>query len=583
MLPSNVVSFMKKMVTTEGQTVEENTLSKLRQTLSTSLMTAQDRVTNKLSSAKPHEAVTPEPVKPPEEPPPPKPQKPEGKPVSRHGACRVCLKSFKQDEFSKTCGECQQKVCEDCASYSKPDEDQDEAWRCSICRRRAASRSQAMAHGQDSTDSLLDAPVLEALQRRHSDVKLGGGSLAPSSTGLAPPRSPELRRHSDVSPASLKELEKAVLKVASEREWRSKGRGGSPQGSRATSPSVERRSFVPNQQPTTKIDEPVVVAVAEPDGDDVWRRTQASRRRKSCRVQKQHSYDEETKPTAQQPPEPALGLPAALPRRASAYDVYAPLPVAVPPARRGSFRVAPPPEPQEDINGSPLSPENIGPSLCVEDDRRTRRRGSQLPDISALRSPRASIAAPGGPSVVRLVESEAVRRQTSVTDGEAIKIVIHDVDCDTSFGPRTTSKRRVTLRRDPGDKAHRTRGFGMRVVGGKVGIDGRLFAYIVWTVPGGPAEKGGLQQGDKVLEWGGVSLVEKTFEEVCSIMDRTGDNVDLLVEHGNDLRMCDLLDEPQPTTARKNSGEGLSIGLEADADSKSPASPTRRKLPKTPV
>lgn len=42
------------------------------------------------------------------------------------------------------------------------------------------------------------------------------------------------------------------------------------------------------------------------------------------------------------------------------------------------------------------------------------------------------------------------------------------------------------------------RGFGMRVVGGKTGSDGRLFAYIVWTVPGGPAEKGGLQQGDKV-------------------------------------------------------------------------------------
>lgn len=38
----------------------------------------------------------------------------------------------------------------------------------------------------------------------------------------------------------------------------------------------------------------------------------------------------------------------------------------------------------------------------------------------------------------------------------------------------------------------------MRVVGGKTGADGRLFAYIVWTVPGGPAEKSGLQQGDKV-------------------------------------------------------------------------------------
>lgn len=44
------------------------------------------------------------------------------------------------------------------------------------------------------------------------------------------------------------------------------------------------------------------------------------------------------------------------------------------------------------------------------------------------------------------------------------------------------------------------RGFGMRVVGGKTGADGRLFAYIVWTVPGGPAEKNGLQQGDKVTK-----------------------------------------------------------------------------------
>lgn len=42
------------------------------------------------------------------------------------------------------------------------------------------------------------------------------------------------------------------------------------------------------------------------------------------------------------------------------------------------------------------------------------------------------------------------------------------------------------------------RGFGMRVVGGKPRSDGRSFAYIVWTVPGGPAEKGGLKQGDKV-------------------------------------------------------------------------------------
>ncbi|XP_049809212.1 regulating synaptic membrane exocytosis protein 2-like [Schistocerca nitens] len=123
------------------------------------------------------------------------------------------------------------------------------------------------------------------------------------------------------------------------------------------------------------------------------------------------------------------------------------------------------------------------------------------------------------------------------------------------------------------------RGFGMRVVGGKTGADGRLFAYIVWTVPGGPAEKGGLQQGDKVLEWDGVSLVDRSFEEVCAIMDRSGESAELLVEHATDFRMCDLLDEP---IARKPVSESLGSQLEGDQD-KTPTSPTRRKLPKTPA
>lgn len=57
--------------------------------------------------------------------------KPEpGKAPSRAGACRVCLKSFKPDEFSKICFECQQKVCEDCASYSKLEDNED-----AVCHR----------------------------------------------------------------------------------------------------------------------------------------------------------------------------------------------------------------------------------------------------------------------------------------------------------------------------------------------------------------------------------------------------------------------------------------------------------------
>lgn len=44
---------------------------------------------------------------------------------NRATACRVCLKGFKPDDFQKICFECQQKVCEDCASYSKLEEHED--------------------------------------------------------------------------------------------------------------------------------------------------------------------------------------------------------------------------------------------------------------------------------------------------------------------------------------------------------------------------------------------------------------------------------------------------------------------------
>lgn len=112
---------------------------------------------------------------------------------------------------------------------------------------------------QDSTDSNLDVPVLEALQRRHSDVKLNAVN---SQIGLAPPRSPELRRHSDVSPASLKELEKLKggTKTASEGEWEIKG-------------------TIPGH-----------IEIEPP--------TRVGSRRQSIRVSRQHSYDDDIQKNA---------------------------------------------------------------------------------------------------------------------------------------------------------------------------------------------------------------------------------------------------------------------------------------------
>lgn len=81
----------------------------------------------------------------------------------------------------------------------------------------------------------------------------------------------------------------------------------------------------------------------------------------------------------------SLGLPGQIPRRKSAYDVFGGI---VPnqlqksseveklggTSRRSSFRV--PAQDDFEKDESP-SPDN-GPTLLIDDDRRIRRRGSQL-------------------------------------------------------------------------------------------------------------------------------------------------------------------------------------------------------------
>jgi hypothetical protein len=142
---------------------------------------------------------------------------------------------------------------------------------------------------QDSTDSCLDVPILEALQRRHSDVKLNAGLTQPN--GLAPPRSPELRRHSDVSPASLKELEKLKGAKTPNDDWnRGRSVAGSAAGSRANSPPRNRIEI----EPPTRVGS-----------------------RRQSRVSRQHSYDDDIKNAAINnfANDIGLGLPAPIPRR----------------------------------------------------------------------------------------------------------------------------------------------------------------------------------------------------------------------------------------------------------------------------
>ena len=70
----------------------------------------------------------------------------------------------------------------------------------------------------------------------------------------------------------------------------------------------------------------------------------------------------------------------------------------------------------------------------------------------------------------------------------------------------------------------------MKVVGGKEipGNRGRLGAYIAKIKPGGVvASLGELHEGDLVLEWNGVKLTDKTYEEVQRVMSQSAEDIEV--------------------------------------------------------
>lgn len=132
-----------------------------------------------------------------------------------------------------------------------------------------------------------------------------------------------------------------------------------------------------------------------------------------------------------------------------------------------------------------------------------------------------------------------MKRQGSSTDGEAIKIVIDDVDSSNTIkdNKSTTEQlneqrtRIVRLRRDPQDRGYQTRGFGLRIVGGcscaRGNSPGNLRARVARITPGSGADFAGIRRGDVVLFWNNIKLTNLTFEEVCKVLDASPDSVEL--------------------------------------------------------
>uniref|UniRef100_UPI00398EDB62 protein piccolo n=1 Tax=Pristiophorus japonicus TaxID=55135 RepID=UPI00398EDB62 len=80
---------------------------------------------------------------------------------------------------------------------------------------------------------------------------------------------------------------------------------------------------------------------------------------------------------------------------------------------------------------------------------------------------------------------------------------------------------RVRVQRDLKDQTISGNGLGIRIIGGKEipGRNGEIGAYVAKLFPGGTAEQTGkLTEGMQVLEWNGVPLTDKTYEEVQCII-----------------------------------------------------------------
>ncbi|XP_071961421.1 uncharacterized protein [Antedon mediterranea] len=109
------------------------------------------------------------------------------------------------------------------------------------------------------------------------------------------------------------------------------------------------------------------------------------------------------------------------------------------------------------------------------------------------------------------------------------------------------------LSKDPSDRSSRGNGLGMRIIGGKF-IPGsrQVGAYIAEIYPGGVAEKvPELQLGDEILEWCGVSLEGKTYEETQQLISGSDGEVEIVIRSG----VC-MMDSPRKSASSKQTSHG---------------------------
>ncbi|XP_037551622.1 protein piccolo isoform X3 [Nematolebias whitei] len=91
---------------------------------------------------------------------------------------------------------------------------------------------------------------------------------------------------------------------------------------------------------------------------------------------------------------------------------------------------------------------------------------------------------------------------------------------------------RVKLQRDLKERSVSGNGLGIRIVGGKEvpRSNGDIGAYVAKVLPGGAAEQTGkILEGMQVLEWNGVPLTGKTYEEVQGLVGQLCNEAEVCV------------------------------------------------------
>lgn len=91
--------------------------------------------------------------------------------------CRVCRKSFAPEEVSRTCCECQHKVCEDCASYSTTTNSDDPVSLHAAVILINRPRSLFRAAGKYCRKTRLDSVSTQINRRAGPEENTGGHSV----------------------------------------------------------------------------------------------------------------------------------------------------------------------------------------------------------------------------------------------------------------------------------------------------------------------------------------------------------------------------------------------------------------------